>query len=61
MIDNSPVSPKTNNYLSPSVTEHKNKEKTMTYDVGNSGHVLGQGREYGRVKHILYMIKKSRT
>jgi hypothetical protein len=40
---------KTDNYLSPQLTEHK---KTTTNDVGNPGHGLGQTLKYGGVKPV---------
>jgi hypothetical protein len=49
MVNNSTNTKKTNNHLSPLLTEHK---KTMAYDIGNPGSSLGQAPKCGRVKPV---------
>ena len=55
MVNNSNNINKANNHLSPQIIENK---KTMTYEVCNQDHVLGQAQKCGRVKPFkgIYMI-----
>ena len=50
MINNSTNIIKTNNHLSPSLTDHE--EKTMTHDVGNPGPGLRQAQKFSVLKSV---------
>jgi hypothetical protein len=49
MVNNSTNINKMNNKLSPQTIEYK---KTMTYDIGNPGPVLGQTQTCSKVKFV---------
>ena len=49
MVTNATNINKTNNYLSPELTEEK---KTTVYDVGNPGPALGHAHKYVGVKLV---------
>jgi hypothetical protein len=53
IVNNSNTIYRTNNHLSPEITEHK---KTTTYDVGNSAPCFGQAQNWGGVKLINVII-----
>ena len=52
MVNNFTNINKTNNHLSPQLTEYK---KETTYDVGNSGLCLGQTKKCGGIKCTLIL------
>jgi hypothetical protein len=57
MINNSTNIIKTNNHLSPSLTDHE--EKTMTHDVGNPGPGLRQAQKFSVLKSVSVILHRA--